>query len=938
MGLLDSLTKSFSKDQSKTLFAVGDADNQKTVDSYVERVESQINVLEDQIEKLSDDALKAKTQEFRDRLKAGETEEDILPEAFAVVREASWRVLKLRHYDVQLVGGMALNDGNLAEMATGEGKTLVASLPSYLNALGGKGVHVVTVNDYLARRDAENIGQIHKFLGLSVGLIQADMTPEERRENYLKDITYVTNSELGFDYLRDNLALNDKEMVLARPFNFCIVDEADSIMIDEARTPLIISEKTEAPVAKYANSAKIASVLEEKVHYTVDEKSQAVVLTERGFADVERILSVKDLFNPKDPWSPYIINALKAKSLFKKDVQYVTRGSEIMIVDEFTGRVLEGRRWSNGLHQSVEAKEGLKPSSETQTVASITYQSFFRLFPKLSGMSGTARTEAQEFGDIYGLRVVSIPTALPVARRDNEDVTFRTQQGKWKAVMGDIARRHTKGQPILIGTTSVQASENLDKLLEQLQVPHEVLNAKPENVARESEIIAQAGRAFAITIATNMAGRGTDILLGGNSGFFAKKKIMQTLAPALLDKKTGLPPREQLQIQENPACIPLPEISDDAIKAIEKASAAAKAEVGACKNMVEVESILAVAAETGPVAEGSHLALLREAYLATKGEYDVRCKKEKDEVEELGGLHVIGTERHESRRIDSQLRGRAGRQGDPGSSRFFLALDDKLFQVFGGSNIDQLLKTLRVDEDMPLEAKSVTESLDGVQKNVEEYFYGIRKEMFKYDEILSTQREAIYKIRRDLVQGGADNMSENVLKYCIETAEEIVPNYFKDNKLDAAGLAGKLRQFFEGIEVTEEELASQGNQAAVTEYVTDKAEEVLSSKEGELDAVKDAMSYEIERYITLTQVDNLWKQHLKDMDFLKEFVGLRSYKGGDSFQEFQEEGYELFQDMLAAVRRNTVYSFFQYKLKNEENVAKAKKGGKTKTKKRKGKK
>jgi len=936
MGLLDSITKSIRKEEPTTLFAVGDEENQRKVDAYVKRVEQGITVLEDDIEKLSDEELKAKTQEFRDRLKAGETEDEILNEAFAVVREAAWRVLQLRHYDVQLVGGMALHEGNLAEMATGEGKTLVASLPSYLNALSGKGVHVVTVNDYLARRDAENIGQIHKFLGLEVGLIQAEMGPEERRENYLKDITYVTNSELGFDYLRDNLALSDKEIVLGRAFNFCVVDEADSIMVDEARTPLIISEKTEAPVAKYANSAKIASVLEENVHYTVDEKSQSVVLTERGFADVERILSIKDLFNPKDPWSPYILNALKAKSLFKKDVQYVTRGNEIMIVDEFTGRVLEGRRWSNGLHQSVEAKEGLKPSSETQTVASITYQSFFRLFPKLSGMSGTARTEAQEFGDIYGLTVVSIPTALPVARRDNEDVTFRTQQGKWKAVMGDIARRHTKGQPILIGTTSVQASENLDKLLTELEVPHEVLNAKPENVARESEIVAQAGRAFAITIATNMAGRGTDILLGGNSGFFAKKKIMQQLAPALLDKKSGLPPREALQIQENPACIPLPEISDEVTDTIAKAAAACKEELGACKNMLEVESLLAVAAETGPVAEGSHLALLREAYKVTKAEYDTRCKKEKDEVEELGGLHIIGTERHESRRIDQQLRGRAGRQGDPGSSRFFLALDDKLFQVFGGSSIDGLLKTLRVDEEMPLEAKSVTESLDKVQKNVEEYFYGIRKEMFKYDEILSTQREAIYKIRRDLVQGDADAMSDQLLQYCAETAKEIVPNYCKEG-IDAAGLSAKLKQFFEGIAVTEEELASQSSEAAVTGYVLDKVEEALTTKEGELDAVKEAMAYEIERYITLTQVDNLWKQHLKDMDFLKEFVGLRSYKQGDPFQEYQEEGFELFQDMLAGVRRNTVYSFFQYKLKNEDNRKKAKAGGKSKRK-RKGKK
>jgi preprotein translocase subunit SecA len=769
--------------------------------------------------------------------------------------------------------------------------------------------------------------QIHRFLGLSVGLIQAEMKPAERRENYQCDITYVTNSELGFDYLRDNLAMTEEEMVLTRPFNFCIVDEADSIMIDEARTPLIISEKTAAPVAKYANAAKIASVLEQNVHYTVDERSQSVTLTERGFADVERILNIKDLFNPKDPWSPYIINALKAKELFKKEVQYVLRGQEVMIVDEFTGRVLEGRRWSNGLHQSVEAKEGLKPTAETQTVAAITYQSLFRLFPTLSGMTGTAKTEDQEFKDIYEMDIIQVPTALPVARRDNPDATFRNQQGKWKAVMGDVARRHTKGQPILIGTTSVEASENLDKLLTEFQVPHEVLNAKPENVERESEIVAQAGRAFAITIATNMAARGTDILLGGNAGFFAKKKIMQKLAPALLSKKNGLPSKEQMEIKQNSACIPLPELSDDAITKIDAAVTKAKEEVEEVTSMAELDSMLAIASETGPVEPNGHLDLLRQAYLASKETFDERCKKEKAEVEELGGLHVIGTERHESRRIDMQLRGRAGRQGDPGSSRFFLALDDKLFQVFGGNSIEPLLKTLRVEEDMPLEAQSVTNALDGVQKNVEEYFYGIRKEMFKYDEILRTQREAAYLIRRRLVTNDEAGLSDEMLDFSVQTADEIIPNYFKERgQVDAAGLVGKLKQFFEGIELEEGDVT--GDQAATRELVIARVEAVLAAKEGELDAVKEKFAGEIERYITLTQMDNLWKQHLKDMDFLKEFVGLRTYKQSDPFQDYQEEGYELFQEMLASVRRNSVYSFFQYKLRNEDNKAKAAAGGK----------
>ncbi|KAJ1491476.1 protein translocase subunit SecA, chloroplastic [Baffinella frigidus] len=926
--------------------SIGDSENREIVDAYISRVEEKMNPLEDALEKMSDEDLTAKTAMFRARLAKGETEDDILDEAFAVVREAAWRVLKMRHYDVQLVGGLCLQQapphsaqqypdihscaGKLAEMATGEGKTLVASLPSYLNALSGKGVHIVTVNDYLAQRDAENIGQIHRFLGLTVGLIQADQTPDQRRKNYLCDLTYVTNSELGFDYLRDNLAMTEQEMVLTRPFNFCIVDEADSIMIDEARTPLIISEKTAAPVTKYANSAKIASVLEENVHYAVDERSQAVTLTERGFADVERILNIKDLFNPRDPWSPYITNALKAKALFKKEVQYVLKGSEVMIVDEFTGRVLEGRRWSNGLHQSVEAKEGLKPTAETQTVASITYQSMFRLFPTLAGMTGTAKTEDQEFKDIYELDVVQIPTTLPVARRDNPDATFRTQQGKWKAVMGDVARRHTKGQPILIGTTSVEASENLDRILTEFQVPHEILNAKPENVERESEIFAgaQAGRAFAITVATNMAARGTDILLGGNAARrlgpqvtprnSLSKPYTRNTGGECGDRRRGdegrggggggedhrgdtreatRERRTMLQRVTYPEHTPEGKVSVD---------------------MKELDSMLAVAAETGPVTPNSHMDLLRAAYLASKSVFNERCAKEKAEVEELGGLHVIGTERHESRRIDKQLRGRAGRQGDPGSSRFFLALDDKLFQVFGASSIEPLLKTLRVEEDMPLEAQSVTTALDKVQQNVEEYFYGIRKEMFKYDEILRTQREAAYIIRRRLVMNDDAGLSDEMLDYSIQTADEIIPNYFKDKTpVDAAGLVAKLKQFFEGIELTEAEVV--GGQQAVREIVIRKVEAVLASKEGELDAVKGKFAGEIERYITLTQMDNLWKQHLKDMDFLKEFVGLRTYKQSDPFEDYQEEGFELFTEMLAGVRRNSVYSFFQYKLKNEEN-------------------
>jgi preprotein translocase subunit SecA len=571
-------------------------------------------------------------------------------------------------------------------------------------------------------------------------------------------------------------------------------------------------------------------------------------------------------------------------------------------------------------------------------VASITYQSFFRLYKRLSGMSGTAITEAKEFMDIYGLPVTCIPTALPVARRDNADAVFRTQNGKWKAVMGDIARRHTKGQPILVGTTSVLASQELSKLLTELKVPHEVLNAESERAGRESEIVAQAGRAFAITIATNMAGRGTDILLGGNPSFFAKKRIMQKLCPVLLTKQTGLPPKEQLAIIENPACIPLPELSEAAVASIDKAVELAGEALGKLPSMIEVENMMATVSESGALTE-PHMVALREAYNLCKDEYKVRTEKDKGEVNELGGLHIIGTERHESRRIDQQLRGRAGRQGDPGSSRFFLALDDKLFQVFGGSSIDGLLKTLRVEEDMPLEAQSVSDSLNRVQKNVEEYFYGIRKEMFKYDEILSTQREALYALRRRMVARPADADEEDdsiqatMLEYCIKTADEIVPNYVKDNGVDAEGLAKKLQQFFAGIDLSSDAIAAVPK-GELAQMVRDKVEDALDSKEAQLDAAKEGFAVEIERYIALTQVDNLWKQHLKDMDFLKEFVGLRSYKQSDPFEDYQVEGYEIFQEMLDGVRRNTVYSLFQYELKDEANKAKAKdaKGKKKKKK------
>ncbi|CAN1236399.1 Protein translocase subunit SECA1, chloroplastic [Linum grandiflorum] len=770
-----------------------------------------VNRLEPEISSLSDSGLRDRTSGLKQRAQQGESLDSLLPEAFALVREASKRVLGLRPFDVQLIGGMVLHKGEIAEMKTGEGKTLVAILPAVLNALSGKGVHVVTVNDYLARRDCEWVGQVPRFLGLKVGLIQQNMTSEQRRENYLCDITYVTNSELGFDYLRDNLATSVEELVLRR-FNYCVIDEVDSILIDEARTPLIISGPAEKPSDRYYKAAKIATAFEKDIHYTVDEKLKNVLLTEQGYEDSEEILNLKDLYDPREQWAMYILNAIKAKELFLRDVNYIVRGKEVFIVDEFTGRVMQGRRWSDGLHQAVEAKEGLPIQNETITLASISYQNFFLQFPKLCGMTGTAATESTEFESIYKLKVTIVPTNKPMIRKDDSDVVFRATVGKWRAVVVEISRMHKTGRPVLVGTTSVEQSDSLSGQLQEAGIPHEVLNAKPENVEREAEIVAQSGRLGAVTIATNMAGRGTDIILGGN-------------------------------------------------------------------------------------------------------------------VISAGGLHVVGTERHESRRIDNQLRGRSGRQGDPGSSRFFLSLEDNIFRIFGGDRIQGLMRAFRV-EDLPIESQMLTKALDEAQRKVENYFFDIRKQLFEYDEVLNSQRDRVYSERRRALE--SDNLQSLIVEYAELTMDDILEaNIGSDapsESWDLEKLIAKVQQYCYLLnDLTPDLLRSQcSSYAELRDYLRLRGREAYLQKRDTVEEEAPGLMKEAERFLILNNIDRLWKEHLQSIKFVQQAVGLRGYAQRDPLIEYKLEGYNLFLDMMARIRRNVIYSIYQFKpvlVKKDEKPA-----------------
>ncbi len=904
----------------------------------------EVNLLDEEISILSDEQLTGKTAEFKQRLAKGESLDDLLPEAFAVVREAGKRVLGLRHFEVQILGGTILHKGQIAEMKTGEGKTLVSTLPAYLNALTGKGVHVVTVNDYLARRDAEWMGQVHRFLGLSVGLIQQGMGPAERKKNYDCDITYVTNSEVGFDYLRDNMATSIVDVV-QRPLHYCVIDEVDSILVDEARTPLIISGQVERPTEKYVQAAQIAAVLRtgEDEHYEVDEKARNVLLTDEGFAEAERLLEVTDLFNPEDPWAHYIFNALKAKELFIADVNYIVRNDEVVIVDEFTGRVLPGRRWSDGLHQAIEAKEGVEIQPETQTLATITYQNLFLLYDKLAGMTGTAKTEESEFEKIYKLEVTIVPTNRPRSRQDLSDVVFKSEEGKWKAIAQECAQMHEMGRPVLVGTTSVEKSEYLSTLLNQLEIPYNLLNARPENVERESEIIAQAGRKGALTIATNMAGRGTDIILGGNSEYMARLKLREYFMPRIvvpededifgITQASGLPasssgggqgfvPGKKVKTwKASPQIFPT-QLSQETEQLLKQAVEFAVQHYGE-RSMpeLEAEDLVAVAAEKAPTQDPV-IERLRAAYNQIKQEYEQFTDTEHQEVIQLGGLHVIGTERHESRRIDNQLRGRAGRQGDPGSTRFFLSLQDSLLRIFGGDRVGKLMDMFRVEEDMPIESGMLTRSLEGAQKKVETYYYDIRKQVFEYDEVMNNQRRAIYAERRRVLEG--QDLKEQVIKYAEKTMDDIVDYYINPDlpseDWDLANLVGKIQEFVYLLADLEPNQLEDLSVSEIKTFLHEQVRIAYDLKESQVDQIQPGLMRQAERFFILQQIDTLWREHLQQMDALRESVGLRGYGQKDPLVEYKSEGYELFLDMMTNIYRNVVYSLFQFQPQMQPSV------------------
>ena len=836
-----------------------------------------VMALEEPYKKLSDDELRAKTQAFKTRLAGGETLDELLPEAFATIREAASRVLGMRPYRVQVVGGIVLHQGRIAEMKTGEGKTLVAILPAYLNALTGEGVHIVTVNDYLAKRDSEWMGKVYRFLGLSVGLIVHDLSPAERRAAYAADITYGTNNELGFDYLRDNMAIYKEEMV-QRGHAFAIVDEVDSILIDEARTPLIISGKGEESSKLYEMADYFVARLKKQVFsttddkelqdqydcdYVVDEKDRTVSLTQTGIKKAEEFFGVENLADAENATLSHHINqAMKARGLMKKDIDYVVKDGQVIIVDEFTGRLMYGRRYNEGLHQAIEAKEGVSVASENKTLATITFQNFFRLYGKLSGMTGTALTEEEEFAGIYNLDVVEIPTNKPVIRIDNPDIVYKTEAGKFRAVIAKIRECHAKGQPVLVGTISIEKSELLSQLLKREGIPHNVLNAKHHE--KEAEIVAQAGHLGAVTIATNMAGRGTDIMLGGNAEFMAKSDL----------KKQGL--------------------SDELI------------------------------AESNSFAETQDPEILaaRAAYKEAYAKYKVEVDKQAELVRKAGGLFIIGTERHESRRIDNQLRGRAGRQGDPGETQFYLSLQDDVMRLFGSERVMHMMETLGIDEDTPIDAKILSGAIENAQKTVESRNYQARKSVLEYDDVMNTQRKIIYEQRRQVLDG--EDLQKSIASMMQYYVESYVTSAFAGQPhLEDRQAFFSLMSHFENIcfpkgawIATDEELSSM-DAAQMTEKILSMLRASYAKKEAQYGA---PVMRELERVMTLRVVDEYWMDHIDAMDDLRQGIRLRAYAQTDPVIEYKREGFEMFEAMTNAIKEEIVRRVFLVRLRTNEEV------------------
>jgi preprotein translocase subunit SecA len=853
---------------------------------------NQINALENNLKTLTDTELRNKTFQLKKQYQEEQNLNSLIAEAFAITREASLRTLGLRHFDVQLIGGLVLNSGKISEMRTGEGKTLVATLPAYLNALTNKGVHIVTVNDYLASRDQISMGQIYRFLGLDTGLIQEDMSFLERQQNYKADITYVTNNEVAFDYLRDNMASNLNQVVLP-PFNYCIVDEVDSIFIDEAQVPLIISQAVETCIDKYIVAAEVAEYLEVNVHFKVDQKNRNIILTEQGTAQIEKILQVEDLYNLNDPWIPYILSAIKATALFFRNVHYIVQNNQIVIVDEFTGRIMPDRRWNEGLHQAVEAKEGVPIRQNTETAASITYQNFFLLYPKLSGMTGTAKTSEVEFEKIYNLPVEEIPTARPNLRKDLPDFVYKDSLTKWTAIAKECKSIAGTKQPILIGTTTVESSEMLADLLKEYQLSYQVLNAKPENVKRESEIVAQAGEIGSITIATNMAGRGTDIILGGNITFKVRKQLYNILvlykSQSKLTKLNNIfPLAKDIRFTSQKFLSVLSSLLNDP-KFVSLSS------TGILKLLNEIDQIRIPKIPY----QCSIKFLLAELSKFEKKNQNIDNKI----VKNLGGLYIIGTERNNSRRIDNQLRGRCGRQGDPGTSRFFLSLEDSLFRNFGSSNLQNFMQNQLLD-DLPLESNLLTKSLDAAQKRVEERDYDGRKYLFDYDDILNKQRNIVYYERRKLLE--SQSLRETILAYGEQVIKDII-NLLKDPKFNENG--SLIEELFKTRLVSLNYDLNTIDSFELKTYLFQEFWLSYESKVLEFEICQIGLIRSFERTVILYYTDIAWKEHLQKISLLRDAVGWRSYGQRNPLFEFKEEAYNLFQNRNITIRHLLIRDF-----------------------------
>ena len=835
-------------------------------------LKNKVLALEEEYAALSDRELQAKTPEFKERLKNGETLDDILPEAFAACREASWRVLGMKHFPVQIIGGIILHQGRIAEMRTGEGKTLVATLPAYLNALSGDGVHIVTVNDYLARRDSEWMGKVYRFMGLSVGLIVHGLTNEERQAAYNADITYGTNNEMGFDYLRDNM-VPYKEQKVQRGHNFAVVDEVDSILIDEARTPLIISGRGDQSTELYTMANNFAMTLKmSKVKeiqskenaedvadgdFIVDEKARTATLTKSGVEKAEKYFNLDNLMDAENMTIQHHINqAIKAIGVMRRDIDYVVKDNQVLIVDEFTGRIMLGRRYNEGLHQAIEAKEGVKVEHESKTLATITFQNYFRLYKKLSGMTGTAMTESQEFNEIYSLDVVEIPTNKPMIRQDYPDVVYKTEKAKYEAIIKQVIECHEKGQPVLVGTISIEKSEVLSKLLKMRGIKHEVLNAKFHE--KEAEIVAQAGKFGAVTIATNMAGRGTDIMLGGNSEFLAKAEMRRLgYSEELIVEATGFAETD----------------NEDIIRA-------------------------------------------REEYQELEKKYKDSIKDEADKVREAGGLFIIGTERHDSRRIDNQLRGRAGRQGDPGASRFYLSLEDDLMRLFGGERLSNMMNALNTPDDMPIESKMVSKSIESAQKKKEGQNFAIRKNTLQYDDVMNRQRELIYGQRNRVLDG--EELKPAILKMMEETINESVDFYCSDAlPKDEWNVAG-LRSKFKGWLTTDDDFPNDElDREETKKTLYERGEALYNEREQELG---DEIMRSLERMVLLRNVDSKWMDHIDNMDELRRGIGLRAYGQQDPIVAYRMESYDMFDEMSESIREETVRQMLTIRIKTKEET------------------